>query len=643
MNFPHFPELYAHKEALIDAKETILDAWVIQEQCATILAHHTIDIERFRRYYASRVFDYFIGVVAKEVELGKCPIMKEFIEYLNDKEIRADELFIVCSYFKRSVVAMTYTLGINSLAIFEAISYLFDMNFASVLTLYTDTIYQKEQEAIEANKAKEYFLSNMSHEIRTPLNAILGFVNLLQGENLGDRIEKYLTIIAQSGENLLHIINDILDFSKLRSGEFAIDPHPFNVYEEMSNTLELFIPSAALKSITIDYRIQPNTPLCICGDSFRIQQIMGNLLSNAIKFSPNGAFIEVMIDHDVENSTLIIRIRDQGEGISPEDQGRIFTPFYQANTKNRAHTIGGSGLGLSICKQLAIQMGGEISFQSTLGEGTLFTVILAVEFLEETVCYAKTTLDAQSLFFEGEVLVAEDNEANQELIRITLERYGLTVELVGNGQEAYERVCTTRYDLIFMDEQMPLLLGHEAVAKIRLYEEAYHHPPTPIVQLSANALKGSKERALQWGYNGFISKPFSPKAIEAILEHYITKHVRNHPCLPLAHRTTGDEMARLEKVMQLSPQQIEQLLTLFHKTMEKLLVQLKEAMATLSYEDIAPIAHTIKGSSANFRFEQCSYWAAQLEADALKKVGEKKLLKGYTHLLEAYKAIYASR
>jgi len=254
---------------------------------------------------------------------------------------------------------------------------------------------------------------------------------------------------------------------------------------------------------------------------------MGNLLSNAIKFSPNNSVIEVKIDHNREHSTLIIAIRDYGEGISPKDQGRIFTPFYQANRGVRASTMGGSGLGLSICKQLAIQMGGEIALQSHLGEGTLFTVTLAVEFLEEALCHTKTLSDTRTRSFEGKVLVAEDNEANQELIRITLQRYGLSVELVANGQDAYERVCATRYDLIFMDEQMPLLLGHEAVEKIRIYEQAYHHLPTPIVQLSANALKGSRERALQWGYDAFISKPFSPSKIETVLEHYILKTPKN--------------------------------------------------------------------------------------------------------------------
>jgi signal transduction histidine kinase/DNA-binding response OmpR family regulator len=642
MNFPHFSSLYDNKKLLIASKESILDVWVSHEQCARILNHHAVDIQRFRRYYASRVFDYFIGVVAKEVELGKCPIMKEFIEYLNDKEIRADELFILCSYFKRSVVAMTYTLGINSSVIFEAISYLFDMNFASVLTLYTDTIYQKEQEAIEANKAKEYFLSNMSHEIRTPLNAILGFVNVLQGENLGEKVEKYLTIISQSGENLLHIINDILDFSKLRSGEFAIDPNPFNLYEKMSNTLELFIPSAALRAITIEYRIHPNIPACICADSFRIQQIMGNLLSNAIKFSPDGASIEVMIDHDWEHSTLIIAIRDYGEGISPEEQGRIFTPFYQAHTGTRTHTIGGSGLGLSICKQLAIQMGGEIALKSNLGEGTLFTVTLAVEFLEETLCHTQTVSPTQTLSFVGKVLVAEDNEANQELIRITLQRYGITVEMVNNGQEAYEQACAIRYDLIFMDEQMPLLSGHEALKLIRSHEQAYQYLPTPIIQLSANALKGSRERALQWGYDAFIGKPFNLHAIEAVLKHYLLAQSPN-PRFSRVDLPPMDEMERLEKVMQLSPWQIQQLLTLFHNTMEKLLINLTEAMESVDYPSVSRIAHTIKGSSANFRFEECSHCATQLEADAIAKVDEKKLQERYDYLLKAYAKIYASR
>jgi CheY-like chemotaxis protein len=193
-----------------------------------------------------------------------------------------------------------------------------------------------------------------------------------------------------------------------------------------------------------------------------------------------------------------------------------------------------------------------------------------------------------------------------------------------------------------MDEQMPLLSGHEALKLIRSHEQAYQYPPTPIIQLSANALKGSRERALQWGYDAFIGKPFNLHAIEAVLKHYLLAQSPN-PRFSRVDLPPMDEMERLEKVMQLSPQQIQQLLTLFHNTMEKLLMNLTEAMESVDHPSISRIAHTIKGSSANFRFEECSHCAAQLEADAIAKVDEKKLQEGYDHLLKAYAKIYASR
>lgn len=640
MDFPNSIHLYQAKEKLLNAKETILNEWISQPQCALIFGKHSIDSKWFQAHYASAVFDYFMGVVAGDMELGQCPVMKEFITYLKDQEIRADELFILCSHFKRSVINATYSLEINSKDLFEAISYLFDMNFSGVLTIYTDTIYQKEQEAIEANKAKEYFLSNISHEIRTPLNAILGFVNLLQAENLGERLEKYLDIIAQSGENLLHIINDILDFSKLRSGEFAIDPHPFNIHDEISNTLELFIPSANVKSISILYEINSQIPHCIRADSFRIQQILGNLLSNAIKFSPLGSSIDVSVDVNRTDSTLVICVRDYGTGIDAKDQQRIFDPFYQA-AEGMKFGGGGSGLGLSICKQLALQMGGEITLESKVGWGTLFVVTLAVEFPPEEFCALKA-LRNNNEFFIGKVLVAEDNEANQELIRVTLERYGLEVTVVPNGQEAFECTCSNRYDLIFMDEQMPIMNGHEAVSKIRKYESMHQLPSTPIVELSANVLKGSREKAIQWGYDAFVGKPFGSREIEVLLEKYLKKCETSH-LVSRAENTLPNEMERLEKVLMLSGDQIRQLLDLFHKNMIKMMTELKENIRQSNYEEIARIAHAMKGSSANFRFEEFSHRAALLEDNALHNRELFDFDEAY-HTLECeYGKLYSSR
>jgi signal transduction histidine kinase/DNA-binding response OmpR family regulator len=640
MDFPSFTQLYHAKEALVGAKKSILDEWISQKQCASILGKHGINPQQFKNYYAAQVFDYFIGVVSGDVELGQCPVMKEFIEYLKNQEIRSDELFILCSYFKRSVVNATYRLEINTQGLFEAISYLFDMNFAGVLTLYTDTIYQKEREAIEANIAKEYFLSNMTHEIRTPLNAILGFVHLLKSENLGERIEKYLDIIDQSGENLLHVINDILDFNKLRSGEFAIDPHSFNIHDEITNTLELFIPSANVKSIAIVYVINPEIPRCIRADSFRIQQILGNLLSNAIKFSPSNSSIDVSIDVDRVMSTLIIRVRDYGEGIVFDDQKRIFDPFYQAS-EGIKFGGGGSGLGLSICKQLAIQMGGEITLESKIGWGSLFVVTLSVEFPPEEFCEVKE-VSSSSAFFVGKVLVAEDNEANQALIRITLERYGLEVDVVPNGKEAYERACANRYDLIFMDEQMPIMTGHKAVEKIRYYENTHQLLATPIVELSANVLKGSREKALQLGYSAFVGKPFSSSDIEVLLEKYLEVN-DSFERESIEEQRLSEEIKRLEKVLMLSPEQIRQLLDLFHKNMVKLLSELREKIEERDFEEIARIAHMMKGSSANFRFEEFSRLAALIEDNVQYDKETFDFNEAYRVLEYEYEKLYSSR
>jgi signal transduction histidine kinase/DNA-binding response OmpR family regulator len=612
MDFPNFIQLYNAKEALAGIKDEILHEWVSQKQCAAILSKHEINPQWFKEKYASKVFDYFMGVVAGDVELGQCPVMKEFIEYLKNQEIRSDELFLLCTYFKRSMVNGTYTLGINSQGLFESISYLFDMNFAGVLTIYTDTIYQKEQEAIEANIAKEYFLSNMSHEIRTPLNAILGFVHLLKEESLGEKVEKCLDIIGQSGENLLHIINDILDFSKLRSGEFVIEPHLFDVYDEMSNALELFVPSAQLKSITINYSINEQIPRFIIADSFRIQQIVGNLLSNAIKFTPPSRSIDVKIEIAKEVPALIISVRDYGLGISVADQQRIFNPFRQAA---QGAKLGGSGLGLSICKQLSQQMGGEITLESQLGWGSLFEVILPIELSDENLNAPKSHRSDTTLL-KGNVLVAEDNSANQELIRMTLERYGLKVTVVGDGLAAYEHIKVHHYDLVFMDEQMPVMNGSEAVAKIRQFEHDNALGAIGIVALSANVIKGAREKALECGYNAFMGKPFNMNELESVLEHYLSKKRVNNKVTASSNESLSS-MQQLQKLLMLEPKQIKSLLDLFHVNMVKMMLELEESIVARDFDSIARIAHAIKGSSANFRFTEIFGLASKIEEGAL--------------------------
>ncbi|HLD23789.1 MAG TPA: ATP-binding protein [Sulfuricurvum sp.] len=734
-----FKTLFEARDILFAEKESILEEWVNEEQCAAILGRHEIDRDIFLELYAGNVFDYFMGVVSGHMALGDCPVIAELIEYLKNKELRADELFLLCTHFKRSVLNATYRLGIHDQEIFVAISYLFDQNFAGVLKLYTDTIYQKEQEALNASKAKEYFLSNMSHEIRTPLNAILGFVSLLRDETTNPRYQQYLNIISNSGENLLHIINDILDFSKLRSGEFTVDPQPFNIHDEISHTMELFVPGANSKSITLTSFIDPSIPYEITADALRIKQIVGNFLSNAIKFSHHAGAIHV--EARCDEGILSLSVRDKGIGISSVDQMRIFDAFSQAQ-EGAMKINEGTGLGLSICKQLALHMGGDIELESTVGEGSLFTLkipvianheceiskfdasifagvkfgLLAYEpnesykleslqrywdyfgldiqiinnvqescnlliFLEssmddtmrETIIkyqipsvaildFLDERYDAIETIvpltfpiyctklqralrdvlginkphlphktglkgrrgFEGRILVAEDNLANQELIKIILERYTLSYTIASNGAEALQYYQSEYFDMVLMDEQMPQMNGNEATANILTYEKENKLPHIPIVALTANVINGARERSIQNGYDAFLGKPIVIKEIEQIFERYLKPIIvpETEPTPQVESKWPRIDMEHLKSALMLEEDQIDYLLGIYHQKMEHLLQELSISIEKREYEDIAFIAHAIKGSSANFRFDELSRLAYVIENAATEKEEE---------------------
>lgn len=747
MPFVPIDALYRSKDIMYGEKEAILEEWISEELCTAILKRHEIDIAFFKDQYAASVFDYFMGVVSGQMQIGECPVIAELIEYLKNKELRADELFVLCTHFKRSVINATYRIGINEQSVFLAISYLFDQNFASVLKLYTDTIYQKEQEAINASKAKEYFLSNMSHEIRTPLNAILGFVSLLRDETTNPRYQQYLDIISNSGENLLHIINDILDFSKLRSGEFTVDPQPFNIHDEISHTMELFVPGANSKSITLTSFIDPSIPYELVADALRIKQILGNFLSNAIKFSHTGGAIHV--EAKCDNGILSLSVSDTGIGIAPNEQDRIFDAFSQAQ-EGGGKLHGGTGLGLSICKQLSIHMGGNIDLLSSPGKGSMFTLKIPVTvnrectlskfdvsmfeglnfallhydpseqykleslwkywehfgfdvqmaetlegdfdvliFLENSISdplrdeiigrkipsvaildfldERYDTVDSiapltfpiyctklQSALgdvlgiasntpkaahpqiigrkgFEGNVLVAEDNLANQELIKIILDKYGITYTIVSNGKEAFETYCDQTFDLILMDEQMPKMNGNEATANILRYEEETNRNHTPIVALTANVIKGARERSIQNGYDAFLGKPIVLKEIEQLFERYLIQKLLPpaSPSLSKISKWANIDMDHLKSALMLEEDQIEYLLGIYRQKMEHMLSDLIESIKSLNYEDIAFTAHAMKGSSANFRFDELSRLSYVIEESATEKDREFDFFEAY--------------
>ena len=730
------PTLVEQQELFKRSKAIILKQWVSYDSPKEILNLHEIDENHFIKNYASGVFDYFMGVIAGEVEIGNCPVMQELLAYLKFREIGADELFEICSHFRRSMIDVSYDMGMNSKELFDEISYVFDKNFHGILKFYTDSIFQKlvdaRQEAILAGQAKEYFLSNMSHEIRTPLNAILGFVNLLIDEDLSKKHRNYLEIILSSGENLLSIINDILDFSKLRSGEFSIEPKVFSLHDELSHTMELFVASANAKDITITSFINPKIPIQLYGDALRIKQIISNFISNAIKFTPEGGVIEIEASYN--KGILKISVSDNGIGIDVADLKKVFTAFAQAqHSENRK--IEGTGLGLSISYQLAELMNGKVEVASIVGEGSTFWMEIPIEAASgeckiieniedfqklDIVLYAKNKelnfkhdafikyaevfdidvsivesidddfdicvfvhedLDLEfkrdiltsdkkfvalmsreydeyekydhinaicfplycskihmvfsellypqeyaeadkeiALKFQGHILIAEDNEANQELIKIILAKYGLTFDLAKNGREAYALYQENSYDLILMDEQMPLMDGVESVKKIIEYEEKNALRHTPISALTANVIKGAKERGLLIGFDAFLGKPIVLKELERIFQAYLkvdtfNKNSKKEEILEKQKESKieGLDVEKLTKELMLTSDELRMLLTLFIKKMQTTLPELYEAIKNRKYRKIALKAHSIKGSSGNFRIEELLKNAAEME------------------------------
>ena len=385
-----------------------------------------------------------------------------------------------------------------------------------------ETIKRLEQAKIaaeRANRAKSVFLAGMSHEIRTPLNAIIGFIDLLEEGESNPKKRGYIQIVKKSALGLTQIINDILDFSKIESGKLEIEKINFNIKEEFDSTIELFKAKCLEKDIQLISEMSSSVPKEIISDPLRIKQIISNLLSNAIKFTENGKKIILSIDY--KDEYLFISVQDEGIGISKEHQEKIFKSFSQADSST-TRKFGGSGLGLAISKSLVKLLGGNgIEVESQVGVGSKFSFkILAPSYIPTT----KDNINSQNIThitFSGKVLLVEDNAANQMLMKIILKKLGLTPDVANDGLEAIKAFEKNRYDLILMDENMPNLNGTQAASKIIAIEQAKNLKHTPIIALTANALKDDKKRFLDAGMDGYLAKPIEKKEFIKILSKFL--------------------------------------------------------------------------------------------------------------------------
>lgn len=372
------------------------------------------------------------------------------------------------------------------------------------------------EKAKEANDAKSNFLANMSHEIRTPMNAIIGFSDILsQDRSIEAKQLRYINIIKQNGQNLLDIINNILDISKIEAGKITVEKRNISVNNICKDLIDTLRFSAQQKGLALEYNISSDAVKIINNDPTRLRQCLTNLMGNAIKFTSKGSVTLQVSSKDDEISFSII---DTGIGIAKDKQDKIFNVFSQEDIST-TRKYGGSGLGLAITRNLVALLGGKLSLESYKGKGSKFTISMPIGNVDKT-SQNEETLELNDNHadrkFNAHVLVAEDNIANQMLIKLLLSKHGIEVDIANDGEEALEMAHSSDYDIIFMDMQMPKLSGFDATKAIRSKDNK-----TPIIALTASALKEDQLRSTKIGCNQHLSKPIDHKILTQLLLEYL--------------------------------------------------------------------------------------------------------------------------
>ncbi len=370
----------------------------------------------------------------------------------------------------------------------------------------------------QASKTKSEFLANMSHEIRTPLNAILGFIDILKERESDKEKLKYIQTIQSSSTTLLSIINDILDFSKIESGNLNIEKVDFNTKDELSSLADLFRAKSSEKGVSLTFKMEDNIPKALKSDPLRIKQVMANLLSNAIKFTPRNGRIELLMRYS--DNKLHISVKDNGIGIAYDKQADIFKAFTQAQSST-TRKYGGTGLGLAISSKLVKMLGAELKLESKEGSGSRFYFEIPVEVgtFKEQIIAKKSDTEA----LKGKrILLVEDNKANQMFMSLILKKFGIIFDIANDGLEAVSTYKNNFYDLVLMDENMPNLNGIEATKQILEYEREENLKHTPIIALTANALKGDRERFLSAGMDEYLTKPLNKEKLAFTLNYFLT-------------------------------------------------------------------------------------------------------------------------
>lgn len=479
-----------------------------------------------------------------------------------------------------------------------------------LLKSQTEKLEDARDKALKASMAKGSFLANMSHEIRTPLTAIIGFSEALLSSNqsMQERLSAINTI-NQSGKHLLHIISEILDLSKIEAEKLDVEIIQVPILSLLKEIEPLVGIQASEKGLefSVDYRVP--LPETIRTDPTRLKQILLNLTSNAIKFTANGS-ITISVSCEPEKRVMHFEVVDTGIGISKAQSERIFNPFTQADSST-TRKYGGTGLGLTLSKQLSKMLGGDLSLQSEIGAGSRFKLtvdtgsvddITVLHEIDDTTC--RQTAPQQPIptnAIVGTVLIAEDNEVNQQLLDMYISKAGANVTIAGDGQQAVELASATDFDLIFMDMQMPVMNGVEATEILR--ERGYSGI---IVALTANTTPEDRARCLQAGCDDYLPKPIDRDKFFATLNRHLAPA-----------DATATEVAVHSEL--LDEPDLAHLVEKFLDFLPEKVAVIRKAAEQQDWETLKDVAHQLKGLGGGYGYPEITRLAAKLEFQTLSK------------------------
>jgi signal transduction histidine kinase/ActR/RegA family two-component response regulator len=384
---------------------------------------------------------------------------------------------------------------------------------------------REKERAEQSEKFKEEFLANMSHEIRTPMNAIAGLAELLSKTGLNALQSKYINAIRQSSKGLLSIIQDVLDFSKIEAGQLTFESINFSVKECMEGVLDTLQHKAEEKKLELLFHIHSTAPETVCGDPLRLRQVLLNLVGNAIKFTEQGHVkFHCAAVNETEKTRLVFTVEDTGIGIAEDKLEKIFLSFVQASP-GTARTFGGTGLGLTISKQLVEKQGGTITVKSRPGLGTVFTFSIPYLPAAQEIAGVSTSPDDADLLHELRILIAEDNRFNQMVAVDSLHQAipEVKTEVAENGKVTLEKLLQQTYDVLLLDLQMPVMDGYETATILRNHSDLRLRT-IPIIALTANATLAEKEKCLAAGMDGYVAKPFRIETLLAELRTVVAAH-----------------------------------------------------------------------------------------------------------------------